>query len=495
VNVAANKFIVIAAALLFAGFIAMSWLAFAAGISSLDAHGIMQVAGKRIHDGSFDESRPPGHPLNEYWMLPGFALLFGSSHVPGPIGPEIYGAYQLLGGCFCLIVFWFLLGEAGVTPTRRVLATACLTFAPTFLLNAGDGEEFLWATGCFLAVLWLISRNGMTASLGSWLSVMVLAAACSGYRLEIGVMTMGVAVVSLLASRQVWSHKLALLTALAVLVGIVWAPLLLHHGASPPYDIPLALKTRLEVGIYKILFTLLGVIPMAFAVLFYLGWWKRFRLLPSFESNILAYWAPRLFLLFFALFFVYPTKISVVLPGLACLILWGAMQARGWVWAGFVAGCIAVQLVNLDCFVNRVWVGPNVQPSLWAQFYTKKPCFRWATLVKATDFASNGRHVIIANVYAWDIDWNLKHGTWTPPGPPHDSFGGWVQSYDAGPGIVASRVLIDRPALLKDYIARGYDIKIDQSLYREVFQRYAMVSSGATGEIDGLPCDLVTLPK
>jgi hypothetical protein len=495
VNLAANRFIVIAAAVLFAGYLAMAGLDTAAGIGSLDSHGIMQVAGERIHDGTFDESRPPGHPLNEYWMLPGFALLFGAAHTPGPIAPEVYGAYQMLGGCFCIVIFWFLLGQAKVMSARRVLAAACFVFSPTFLLNAGDGEEFLWATGCFLAALWIISRNGAGASIGSWLGVMALAAAASGYRLEIGLMTMGVAMVSLAVSRQAWTHKLALLAALALLIALVWAPLLLHHGASPPYDIPLALKTRLEVGIYKILFTLLGVIPMTVAVLFYLDWWKGFRIFPAFDQNILAYWAPRLFLLFFALFFVYPTKISVVLPGLACLILWGAMQARGCVWVGFVAGCIAVQLVNLDCFVNRVWVGPNVQPSLWAQNYAKKPRFRSATLVAATDDASSGRHVVIANAYAWDIDWNRQHGTWTPPGSARDTFGGWIQSYDAPPGVIASRVLIDHPQLLKDYIARGYDIWIDDALYRENFQRYAMTSSGDTGDIQGVPCHRVILPK
>jgi len=496
VSGAANRFIVLAAALLFAGYLAMSWLSAAAGIGSLDSHGIMQVAGERIHEGSFDESRPPGHPLNEYWMLPGFALLFGGAHTPGPIAPDVYGAYQILGGCFCFVIFWFLLGEAGVTPARRVLATACLTFSPTFLLNAGDGEEFLWATGCFLAVLWMVSRNGASASFASWLGVMLLAAACTGYRLEIGVMAMGVAIVTLVVSRQAWMNKVALLAALAIFVGLIWAPLLLHHGANPPYDIPLPLKTRLEVGIYKILFTLLGVIPMAFAVLFYFGWWRNFRVFPSYDSGILIYWAPRLFLLFFALFFIYPTKISVVLPGLACLILWGAMQARGWVWAGFVAGCIAVQLVNLDCFVNRVWVGPNVQPSLWAQVYAKKSRFRSATLNAAAQFASTGKHFVIVNAYAWDIDWNVRHGTWPAPGPAHDTYAGWVQSYDDGPGVVASRVLVDRPQLLKDYIAQGYDIWIDDALYREVFQRYTMASSGtAMGDIRGAPCHLLVLPK
>lgn len=491
----ANRFIVVAAVVLFSGFIAINKLAITAGIWSLDSHGIMQVAGERIHEGIFDISRPPGHPLNEYWMLPGFALLFGAAHMAGPISPAIYGAYQLLGGCFCLVFFWLVLGQAKVTPGRRVLAAACLAFSPTFLLNSGDGEEFLWATGCFLAVLWIIARNGPGASLGSWLGVMALAAACSGYRLEIGIMTIGIATVSLAILRQSLSRTI-ILVALVLFIGIIWAPVLMQHGASAPYDVPLAPKTRVEVGVYKILFTLLGVIPMLFAALFYLGWWKRFRLLPSLENDFLAYWAPRLVLLFFALFFIYPTKISVVLPGLACLILWGAMQARGWIWAGFVAGCIAVQLVNLDCFVDRVWVGPNVQRSLWAQFYTKKPRFRQAALIAASQVASNGKYLVIANVYPWDFDWNLQRGRWTAPGPARDSAGGVIQSYDAGAGVVASRVLLDRSTLLKAYVASGYDIWIDESLYREVFQRYAMASSReAMGDIDGFPCHLLVLPK
>ena len=57
-------------------------------------------------------------------------------------------------------------------------------------------------------------------------------------------------------------------------------------------------------------------------------------------------------------------------------------------------------------------------------------------------------------------------------------------------------MLLDRSTLLKAYVASGYDIWIDESLYREVFQRYAMASSReAMGDIDGFPCHLLVLPK
>jgi hypothetical protein len=496
-----SKFIPASAALLLLGYLALSGMGIRAGISSLDAWGIMEVAGDRIHTGTFGQSRPPGHPLNEDWMLPAFAGLAGGTDGQSVISPMVYGIYQLTGGLVCVAVFWFFLGECRLPSGRRLLALACFVFSPLFLIESMDGEEFLWATACIMGALVLVGKlaaGNLRRPVPIWIAALALAAACTGYRLEIGAMALGAVVTTLLVSDRTFAQKLGLGLVPIIVLGLLWGPLLLQHGANPPYAIPLDLKVRIEVGLYKIIFGLLGAIPMALAAFFF--WdgradlWR--RIFPPFDRGTLNYWLPRLAVLFFLLFFCYPTKPIVMLPGLGFLIAWGALRARPWVWACFVAACISIQLVHLDCFENRAWVGLKAERSLWSQFYAKKPLFRGPAIAFATAEAEGGRRVVIANDFPWDFAWNLQHGKWTAAVQPQDRFNHWIQSYRVGPGIVGSRMMLDQTDLLGKYVAQGYEIWVDEGLYREVYQRYSLASAnGGTVVIDDVPCRLVKMSR
>ncbi|MCE0523737.1 MAG: hypothetical protein LV480_12595 [Methylacidiphilales bacterium] len=491
----AAGFLWLAGAALFAGYLALGWVGSNAGISALDANGIIHLVNEQLQTGVVEISRPPGHPMNEFWALPSLMRvmqLAGAAKVLSPLG---YGLYQLAGGVFCLVTFWFLLGEFSLSLTRRLLATACLAFAPEFLITSSDSEEFLWGMACVLAVVLIISRissGAIRQPLAGWCLAVALAAAASGYRIEYGAVALLVVFATLFVSDQSWARKFGLAGLALLLLLIVWSPVLIHQGMVPPDPNPLNLKTRVEIGVYKIAFHALGIVPLMIATVFLFQSRKSLQLLPTFPKNILNYWSFWLMLIFFAIYFVYPTKIEIVQPAVAFLILLGAVHAGRWTWTCFVLACASLQLVHLDCFSNRSWTGLNVQPSLWTQNLSLKPSFIRPEADAAARVASEGRHVFISKIRTWELAWQRAHTGWPGVPDPENKNPDFIETYDVGPGIVATPSLLDNKPQLAQYIHEGYDIWIDKRLYREMFMRYDLSTlTPATAVIEGFPCRIV----
>ncbi len=480
--------------LLLLGYLALSWIGIHSGIATLDANGIMAVAGERLRTGAFDMSRPPGHPLNEYWLLPAYARLLGER---ADISPEVYGSYQLLGGLIALGSFWLLLAELPLSMTRKLLATACLAFSPHFLFHSSDGEEFLWGMALIFAVLVIISRlaKGQFSrpSLG-WSFAAVAAVAASGFRVEFGAVALGIVFVTLLVSDRKWIEIGSLALMVVALLGLLWWPVVQYHGTSMPFPNPISLQVRFGVGLYKIIFHALGVLPLILAVLILFQVRGRFGILPSAGQDILVYWISRLVLVFFALFFAYPTKIEVVLPGVAFLVIWVALHAGERIWTGFVIACLMVQLVQIDCFENRQWTGLKLEPSLWQQSLAKKPAFQGRLLESASRMAREKRVVLTLKVWPWDFAWQKRHGF--PFGAPVVISKGQDMpiAYHLGEGILASRSILDNPELLAALSRQGYMVQIDQDLYREVFLRYNLAApTPSHAKVDGIDYQVVKL--
>jgi hypothetical protein len=490
-------FLRISAAALLLGYLILGWIGSSAGISSLDANGIIGVVNDRLQTGAVEVSRPPGHPSSEYWMLPNLARIARMGGAGPILSPFAYGLYQLTGGVFCLGIFWLLLSEFPISPTRRLLATACLAFSPQFLITSSDGEEFLWGMACvFIAVLIIarLSVGAIRQPLLGWCFSIVFAVAASGYRIEYGAVALLAVFVTLLVSDQSWPRKWGLAGFALLLLIILWAPVLIHQGAVPPYPNPLSLKTRLAIGLYKIVFQAFGMAPLLIALVFVFQARDTFQILPSFRKNILNYWSLWLALIFFGLFFVYPTKILVVLPGVAFLILLGAVHAGRWTWLCFVLACLSLPLAHLDCFRNRHWTGLKFQPSLWTQNLAEKPSALGPEADAAARLASTGRHVIISSIWPWGLAWQKAHAAWPGVPEPKNKGQGSIVAYAIGPGIVASRSILDNdnPRLLMDYVREGYDIWIDQDLYREMYMRYDLSApTPETAVIGGIPCKIV----
>jgi len=180
------------------------------------------------------------------------------------------------------------------------------------------------------------------------------------------------------------------------------------------------------------------------------------------------------------------------LPGVAFLILWGAAQIGPRVWACFVAACLSVQLVHLDCFESRKWTGLKFQPSLWEQSFRDKPAFKGGPNEAAASLALTGRHVIIANVWPWDFDWQLEHGSGLGASGLEEEKRGPVRFYRVGPGLLTSRAILDGPSGLEGYVRDGYDVWIDRDLYREMFMRYDLSApTPGTALIGGVECRVV----
>jgi hypothetical protein len=489
----ATRFLCLSGAALLAGYVVLGWIGNSFGIGSLDANGIIHVVNDRLRSGAVEISRPPGHPLSEYWVLPNLVRITPTAHSLSAFG---YGIYQLTGGLFSLAFFWLLLGEVFISPTRRLLATACLAFSPQFLITSSDGEEFLWGMGfVFIAVLILsrLSRGAVKHPFPAWCAAVVCAVTASGYRIEYGAVALLVIFGTLLFSGQSWGRIFALGGLAIVLLVIIWTPILIHQGLAAPYANPLSLKTRLGVGAYKIIFHSFGVLPFLIGAAFLFQSRGSIRLLPPFGKNILSFCSLWLVVIFFCLFFIYPTKILVVLPGVAFLIWLGAVHAGRWTWALFVAACISLPLVHLDCFRDRQWTGLKPQPSLWAQNLAEKPALLRPELDAASRLAATGPHVVITSIWPWSMAWQREHAAWPGlPEPKRESLD-FAEAYSVGPGIVASRNILDNDTEdLKAYVQKGYDIWVDKKLYREMYMRYDLTASTPeTAVVEGIPCRVV----
>jgi len=494
----ASGFLRLCGVALLAGYLILSWIGACGGISSQDAHGIIRVVNEQVQSGTIQVSRPPGHPLNEYWVLPNVVRLMHLGGGGPALTPFGYSLYQLAGGLICLGFFWLLLGQFSISPARRLLATACLAFSPNFLITSSEGEEFNWGMACVFAALLVLTRlsTGATKSpLAGWFLSVAFAVAASGYRVEYGGVALLAVFVTLLFSDQSWPRRIGLGVFACGLFLLIWMPVLLHQGVSPPYDNPLSILTRIAVGVYKIAFQSFGVVPFVIALTFLFQARGAFRILPPFRQNLLGYWALWLVVIFFCLFFLYPTKILVVLPGVAFLILLGAAYAERWTWSVFVLGCMALQLVHVDCFDNRQWVGPIVRPGLWAQDQVAKPAAMRPRIDAGDQIASTGRHVVIVNVWAWSLDWQKQNAGWAGVPDPESTYEGWFESYNFGPGMVASRSILDNHSkLLAAYVSQGYDLWVDKGLYRERYMRYNLnAPTPETAVIDGLPYHVVEM--
>jgi hypothetical protein len=492
----ATPFLRISGAALLAGYLILGWIGSRAGIGSFDANAIIHVVNDRLQTGAVEVSRPPGHPLSENWILPNVARIMQMGEA-GPIfSPFMYGIYQLMGGLFCLFFFWLLLGESPISQTRRLLATACVAFSPQFLITSSDGEEFLWGMACVFAAVLIIARlsaGAISRPLMGWCLGIAFAVAASGYRIEYGAATLMVVFVTLLVSDQSRPRKWGLAGFAFLLLILLWTPVLLHQGAVPPYPNSLSLRTRFGIGLYKIVFHALGIVPLIIALAFVFQSRDTFRTLPPFRKNILNYWSLGLVLIFFGLFFVYPTKIEVVLPGVAFLILLGAVHAGRWTWICFVIACMTLPLAHLDCFRDRQWTGFKFQPSLWTQNLAEKPSALGLKADAAARLASTGRHVIVSNIWPWGLAWQKTYAGWPGVPEPKRKGRGWVESYKIGPGIVASRFVLEKDQpLLTDYVREGYDIWIDKDLYREMYMRYNLSAlAPETVLIGGISCRIV----
>jgi hypothetical protein len=489
----------IAGALLLAGFLITGWIGARGGIGSLDAQSIIHVATERAQSGKFDMSRPPGHPLNEYWMLPEIIRFTSLGATPPTLSSFGYGLYQMAGGIFCLVLFWLLLAQFSLSATRRLLAMACLAFTPQFLITSSEGEEFLWGMGLvFVSVLLLakLSKGEYRHPLAVWCLCIASAAAASGYRLEYGAVALLTVFTTLLVSDQSCPRRLGLgLFAILVLLAI-WSPILTHQGVAPPYDIPINLKTRLGVGLYKIVFLAMGAVPFLIGLTFIAQSRGSIRIVPPFGKNILDYWALWLALIFFALFFVYPSKILVVLPGVAFLILLGAVHAGRWTWALFVMASMSLLFVHLDVFKDRRWTGLKFQPSLWTQSYGEKPAGLRPRANAAAQMASTGRHLVIVDMWPWTLAWQHDNAAWPGVGDPASiDQSGVPQVYFIGPGAVATRSVIDNhKTVAADYAQKGYDIWIDENVYRQMFMRYNLSApTPETAVIQGVTFHIVSI--
>lgn len=438
------------------------------GLASLDAHGIVRSVHTLIEHHRIDVSRPPGHPTTEFYLFGAAAWLlslFGLS-----FGERAYLLGQVLAAAATLALFYELLGRLRVRPWQACLAVVALGLSAQFFANAVDGEEFLFALFFVLLAVRLLIVDPPVRLLRLVLSIAAFALA-TGCRPEI-VFAIGIYPLYLWSARADRSRFAFTAVALLIALVLVWWPVLVA-GMSTPYAAGMTMKQALLVGEYKLVFQCFGVVVFALLVIgLACAFWKwpaRWR--SAFPQNFTGTLACALPVLYFALFFRYPTKPAYVLVALPFLL------AAATEWPPLLLALVAFSalelFVRIDIFWDRRLTFPFMTRGSGIAAIEQKPFYRLSYLRGVAGQCGDGRSLIVADAAPWDFSYHIARGTFRA----EEKSVGLPRIPAFVPAGAPSCLLFPRDAAfahkaIEGWRERGYRLKMDATLYRTAFGRY-----------------------
>jgi len=458
------------------------------GLASGDGHGIVRTVQALLDNGRWEVSRPPGHPTTEFYLFGavGWILLKG---VGIEFGDEVYLICQAIGAIATLIIFYELLLRLNATRVRAFLATICLAFSVQFFFNAIDGEEFVFGLLFLLVAVRLLI---FATNLGRLLSSIFCFALATGCRPELVFAAIIFPIYCLLDSKMGWKYALAtvFLSALAVL--IVWLPIV-FVGIRAPYTAGMNLRESILGGAYRIVF-------QAFTpAVFFLLCWVLFASLRTWRKELqsknfvftLSCVVP---LIFFAVFFIHPSKAAHLLVGLPFLLLLAVGRSLTLLLA-FTFFTLLGSLLNIDIFKDRQLVRPFFAAGNYFQAVHQKPYYKLAYLEKLLGQCENRPAIIIGSVWPWDFEYQIDRRSL----PLHEKDLHGEIKHDISAFFSTGERCIFLPpdatyenALLEEWRRKGYVMKMDAKLYRTLFARYDVRSGlvSTTVDVGGVPFNL-----
>jgi hypothetical protein len=434
------------------------------GMASLDAHGIIRVAQTLIENHKIDISRPPGHPMTEFYI---FGALGWLLHLFGHAFTErVYVLGQAVTAAATLALFYELLRRMNVRSWPACLAVICLGLSAQFFVNAIDGEEFIYA----LFFVLLATRFLMAEPPRLFMSIFAFAIA-TGCRPEI-IFAAVIYPIYFACARTDRRRIIFATAALALSITVVWLPILIT-GVHPPYDEKMNVKQALLVGGYKLIFQCFGIVifVLLLVVLARACLHLRKRWAAAFPQNLFAAFACILPLLFFALFFRYPTKPAYVLVALPFLLI-VATESRALLLG--IAVLSAIELfIKTDIFKDRRLTAPFLTRGSGIAAIEQKPFYRLEYLRAAAEQCGKERTLVIVDAAPWDFEYQIRRGT-LPAEEKRDA----MQKIPAFiPHDAAGCVMLPRDAayaheMIENWRAHGYKMKMDAALYRTAIGRY-----------------------
>ncbi|HET9857527.1 MAG TPA: hypothetical protein VFP99_06800 [Chthoniobacterales bacterium] len=459
-------------------------LQFNHGLSSGDGHGIVRATQALLNGGQLEVSRPPGHPTTEFylfgavgWILEkGFGVEFDD---------KVYLICQAAGALATLIIFYNLLYRLGATRVRALLATICLAFSVQFLFNAVDGEEFDFGLLFLLvAVRFLVVRAAKPSFTRLSLSIFSFALA-TGCRPELVFVVIIFPIYCLLNPGLGRKYALFSVAFSAVAISIVWLPILLM-GIRAPYTAGMNLRESILGGVYRIIFqafTPAVILLLCWTLVTALREWPQ----QIKSRNFIFTMSCIVPVMFFAVFFLHPSKAAHLLVVLPFLLLLAVNRSLALVLA-LTFFTLLGAFVNIDIFKDRQLVRPFLVPGAYSQAVHQKPYYRLNYLRKLFDQCENRPAVIIGNAWPWDFEYHVERANL----PLHEKELHGEIKKDIPAFLSSGEHCIFLPpeaayenALLAEWQRKGYAMKMDAKLYRTLFTRYDVRSgfSSVTAEV------------
>jgi hypothetical protein len=192
--------------------------------------------------------------------------------------------------------------------------------------------------------------------------------------------------------------------------------------------------------------------------------------------------------LFFG-FALKPAYVFVMAP--FCLLL-AARQSQVLLISLVVCTLLGL-FVNVDIFRDRRLTAPHFKPGVYFETTRQKPFYQLPYLRELSNLCGENPTAIIANVWLWDVEYNVAQGTFQAERQvfENENAGGHIFNLSRSHCLLLTLDALNNPALLQKLHAQGFSIKIDRLLYRRQFQKYDV---GATDKesatIAGIPVTL-----
>jgi hypothetical protein len=443
-----------------------------------------------------------------------------------PFTEETFLWLQFLAGLGTAFVFYEWLCRLNCARWRAALAVLCLVFSAQFLYNTVDGEEFV--VPILLLVLALrtitigdigqhpsapdrVKRRPVRAlTIKVFLSMLLfaLAVGCRPELLLVGVVY------------PVYFHRhpdLGLkkyLTALPVQIGtlvVVWLPIFFSIGMTAPFGSGMNWKQAILGGGYKLAFQCFTLPVFVLLCWTLVSELKEFvaRQLQSAERGVrsaelgegaegifpmnfvfLVCWL--LAALYCLVFFTYAAKLAYALVVVPFFLLLAAWRSPALLAALAVFTLLGL-FVSVDIFKDRRLTAPHLKPGAYFEAIKSKPFYRLGYLRQLAAQCGEKPIVIVGNAWSWDFRYHIACG----------AFQAEERSIESNDTLLPSFVLpqhscflmtieaAGRTGWLRTLQAQGFSIKMDQLLYRTMFEKYALDSPDKQSvNIDGVPVTL-----
>ncbi|MFL6594342.1 MAG: hypothetical protein ACJ8HQ_02760 [Chthoniobacterales bacterium] len=449
------------------------------GVATLDAHGIIGAVQRWIAGHEFPISRPPGHPTTELYLFPTVAWvlhLFGYT-----FGDRAYLLAQTCGAIAALVVFYDLLRALDVSPGRAGVAVAALALSAQFFANAVDGEEFDLAVFFVLLAVRLLVAAQPVNNTRLFLSALSFALA-TGCRPEI-IFAGIIYPIYLICIRAETRRVLWVVFAVPATLILVWLPMIIH-GMHPPLGAGVTVRDAILAGGYKLLFQAFGL-PVFLLLLFVLAralWNWRAESTGAFPQKFARLLACTIPLLFFALFFRYPTKPAHVLFALPFLLIAAAESPV--ILLAIAVLTFADDFVRIDIFRDRHLTSPYLASGGALAAVHQKPFYRLAYLRELRAQCEDRPCVVVGDVWRWDIEYHIQRGSF--PAVEKVDAGGAIPQFvpaTAPQCTIVPRGVAFAPAELRDWRSRDVVVKMDAVLYQTAFARYGRMQADAPTDV------------